>query len=287
MKLGKVNRAAHPPPFLGDKCYNDYHKANNSTPMTDISGAILTKDNGRTIRACLRSLRGLARELIIVDDGSNDDTIPIIKEEWPEAKIYPRKLDRFDAQRNYAISLCSQPWILMIDSDELVSPELEKSILELETENDIDAYWTNRHNRFFQTYLLEDYWNRPILFENTARFVRPVHEILDTPMKKRRKLAGHLIHEDWESISRNMEKMDKYSSLIAKRWIEEDRNYGLTKLFLLALVLPIRHAFICFFQKRFYRAGFFTGVFYSLFESSWWLAVIFKYREIRDKEKEL
>lgn len=251
--------------------------------MTNISASILTKNNSRTIRDSLKSLKGVAQDLIIIDDFSTDNTIDIIRKEWPEAVIIKRKLDRFDNQRNHAISMAKNEWILMIDSDEHLDEELRDNIRQIVEEPGIDAYWTDRKNRFFDTYLREDYKDRPILFRKSLRFIYPVHEILEIKKNKQKKMPGNIIHEGWQSISKNMEKMDKYSSLIAQKWIEQNRGYGSIKVFFLAIGLPIRYFFICFFKKGFYRAGLFNGFFYSLFESSWWLAVIFKYRELKDK----
>lgn len=247
--------------------------------MEKISGIILTHNSQRTITNCLNSVIPCLDELIIIDDDSTDKTLDIVKQLFPEARIYHQKLDRFDKQRNYGISLAKNPWVLMIDSDESLSPELQTSIKETKEETNIDGYFALRMNDFFDTQLKEINPERPILFRSSVKFIRPVHEI--APLKDRaKKLPGHLNHHGWLGIEENMKKMNTYSTLIAGRWHEEKRIYNDFTLFLLSLLLPLRYFFICFFKKRFYRAGLFTGLLYSLFESSWWLAVIFKYREI-------
>lgn len=247
--------------------------------MENISGVILTKNNQRTIFECLQSIKGLVQELIIIDDYSDDNTITIIKEVFPEDQIIKRLLNRFDEQRNFGISKATNNWILMIDSDEIISPELANSIKNLTEEKDIDAYWVIRMNQFFKTYLPEKYIDRPLLFRSGLKFINPVHEIIKVDKDKFKKISGTLIHNNWLGIEFAMEKMNRYSGLIANKWIEQKRNYSNATLFFLAIILPIRYFFICLFKKKFYKAGLFNGVFYSLFESSWWLAVIFKYRE--------
>ena len=251
--------------------------------MNKVSGIILTKNNSRTIKDCLTSISSLVDELIIIDDLSSDDTLAIIKELRPDANIINHKLERFDEQRNIGIEKAKNPWILMIDSDEIVSDELGKSIKELNEEENIDAYWVTRLNRFFDVYLKEEYWNRPILFKNKLKFSYPVHEIIEIEKDRIKKISGTLKHESWIGIKENMDKMNKYSDLIAQKWIEQKRNYSALKLFIFAILLPLRYFFICFFKKKFYKAGFFNGFFYSVFESSWWLAAIFKYRELKNK----
>lgn len=253
--------------------------------MNNISAIVLTKNNESSLQACLQSLQGLFDELIIIDDYSSDSSLEIARQEFKEVKIIKRKLDRFDTQRNEAIKNASYNWILMIDSDEIISETLKLSIKQEEDNPEIDAYWVVRQNRFFSVYLPEKHQERPILFRKQLRFKNPVHEILVIDKKRTKKLSGDLIHEGWQGISANMKKMDAYSSLIAQRWQEEKRNYPSSLLYLFALILPIRYFFVCLIIKKFYRAGLCRGIFYSLFESSWWLAVIFKYQELRKKEK--
>ena len=247
--------------------------------MQNISGVILTKNNSRTITDCVNSIMPLIKELIIIDDFSNDDTLEKIKKIYPTVRIEQKKLERFDQQRNYGIKLAKYDWILMIDSDEIISPELANSIKNLTEEKDIDAYWVIRMNQFFKTYLPEKYIDRPLLFRSELKFINPVHEIIKVDKDKFKKISGTLIHNNWLGIEFAMEKMNRYSSLIADKWVEQNRNYSNASLLFFAIVLPIRFFFICLFKKKFYKAGLFNGVFYSLFESSWWLAVIFKYRE--------
>ena len=91
-----------------------------------ISAAILTHNNENTIEKTLSSIEGLIDELVIVDDSSKDRTLEIIKSVFPQAKIYRRKLNNnFSAQRNFSLSKCSSPWVLIIDSDEYLSDDLK------------------------------------------------------------------------------------------------------------------------------------------------------------------
>ncbi len=251
--------------------------------MKNLSGLILTKNNERTIADCILAITPLIDELIIIDDFSSDRTLEIIRREFPSVKIFQKKLIRFDEQRNYAISLAKNNWLLMIDSDEIISSELAWSISNITEDSKTDAYFTQRLNKFFSVYLKENNPNRPILFKKELKFSYPVHEIIIIEKNKIKKLNGDLKHEGWISIEDNMKKMNKYSSLIAQKWIEQNRNYGNFTLFILALGLPIRFFFICFFKRGFYKAGLFKGFFYSIFEASWWLAVVFKYQESKQK----
>ena len=92
--------------------------------MDKISGVILTKNNQKNISQCLRQVSALINELIIIDDFSSDQTLAIVRQEYPTAKIIQKKLQRFDDQRNYGLDISSNDWVLMIDSDEIITSEL-------------------------------------------------------------------------------------------------------------------------------------------------------------------
>ncbi|MCX6797686.1 MAG: glycosyltransferase family 2 protein [Candidatus Falkowbacteria bacterium] len=252
--------------------------------MNKISGIILTKNNEAIITDAIKSIKPLIDELIIIDDCSTDKTLDLIRNEYPEANIKPKRLERFDAQRNYGIELAKNNWILMIDSDEIISPELGRAIKAEPESPIIDAYWAVRSNHFFSTYLNDTYTKRPMLFRNSLRFSCPVHEVILVDKNKIKKLGGNLKHENWFGVENEMIKMNLYSSLLAKKWLEQKRHYGRGKLFFLALVLPVYFFFDFLFKKKYYKAGFFNGFFYALFSSSLWLAVIFKYKELKAKK---
>lgn len=83
-----------------------------------LSCLILTKNNERTIRYTLESVRSYADEIVILDSGSTDRTLTIASEYG--AKVYTRALDSFSEQRNYGMSKCSCDYIFLLDSDELI-----------------------------------------------------------------------------------------------------------------------------------------------------------------------
>jgi len=211
--------------------------------MEKISGIILTKNNELTIKASVLSILDLVDELIIIDDFSEDKTIEIIKSLESTIKIIENKLERFDDQRNFSISLAKNNWILMIDSDEIISQELASSIKKIEAEENIDAYWVVRESEIMDKKTKEYYKNRPILFRNTLKFSYPVHETILIDKNRIKKIKGKLIHKGWRSINYSLNKINHYSTLMADRWMEEKRNYGKTGTLFLALLWPI-HTFL-------------------------------------------
>lgn len=95
----------------------------------EISVIILTKNEEKNIRGCLESVRGLAGEIIIIDDYSEDKTAEIAEKFG--AKIYQRELNGdFAAQRNYALTKVKHDWVLFLDADERWSREIHESLRE-------------------------------------------------------------------------------------------------------------------------------------------------------------
>ena len=90
-----------------------------------LSVVIITKDEESNIKECLESIKWVD-EIIVVDDMSGDATVAICRKYTD--KIFLRKMDGFGAQKQYGFDKASCDWILSLDADERLSPELEKCI---------------------------------------------------------------------------------------------------------------------------------------------------------------
>src|SRR3989344_5496827 len=91
-----------------------------------ISFLIITKNDGDVISECIKSVKDLAEEIIVVDGGSEDNTIEV--SEKLDAKVVKNTFKDFSDQRNLALSLAKNEWVFYIDSDERVTPEFTKNL---------------------------------------------------------------------------------------------------------------------------------------------------------------
>jgi len=246
--------------------------------MNNITGIILTKNNEDTIRESVLSIYDLVDELIIINDFSEDKTIEIIKDIDKKINIINKKLKRFDKQRNYAINIAKNNWILMIDSDEIISKKLANSIKNISEEKNIDAYWSIRENWILNKHTYEKYKNRPILFKKYLKFIYPVHETILINKDNLKKLKGNLIHKNFKSFKSALNKINLYSDLMSDRWIEENRKYSKLATLVLSLIWPIYSFFQAFFGRKYFKMGLF-GFVYSIFDSIWRFVGILKYYE--------
>lgn len=151
---------------------------------TKLSIVIATKNEEKTIHDCLKSV-GWADEIIIVDDFSTDRTIEIAKRF--KAKIFFNRWQGFSEQKNYGFEKTSRDWILFIDADERVTPELKEEILKIvnSSETIFSAYNIPRLNNILGKDLYyggwyPDYQKRLVKREKFKGWVGKLHETMVT-----------------------------------------------------------------------------------------------------------
>ena len=93
--------------------------------MPQLSAIVITRDEAANIGACLDSIAFCA-ERIVVDSGSTDATVEIAKQKGARVEFHAWR--GYGPQKNYALSLATGDWVLSIDADERVSPELAAAI---------------------------------------------------------------------------------------------------------------------------------------------------------------
>jgi glycosyltransferase involved in cell wall biosynthesis len=195
-----------------------------------LSVAIIARDEERHLAGALESVRDLADEVIVVLDSRTRDSSASIARGYG-ARVCVEPWHNFSAQRNRALDLCAGDWVLFLDADERVMPELRHEILQIadyrlqiETEQStiynlqsaIVGYWVPRRNLFFGRALRGGGWypdhQLRLLRRGHARYdeARLVHEFaqLDGPAGY---LAGHLLHLNIERLDELWRKQTSYA----------------------------------------------------------------------------
>ena len=195
-----------------------------SMPNT-LSVALITLNEAANLPRTLASVQGMG-EIVVVDSGSTDATVEIARDAGAQVFMEPWK--GFGAQKNSAFEHTTGDWILSLDADEEVSPQLAREIQALLVgEPRYAAYRIPRLNHFLGRPLTHGgYWPDPklrLFHRGAARFEeRPVHETMQAsgPVGQ---LKGHLIHHCYPTLDDYIEHMNRYSTLGAEMLVASGR----------------------------------------------------------------
>ncbi|MFW2404371.1 MAG: glycosyltransferase family 2 protein [Gammaproteobacteria bacterium] len=188
-------------------------------PVTSlpISVVIIARDAEATIGATLESLRGFD-EVVVYDNGSQDRTIEIA---WgyDNASVHVGDFMGFGPTKNHAASLAKHDWILSVDSDERVSPELLGAIMDADRTDTSVAYAVLRVNYLRGKPVRHSGWGGDWLVRlynrgGTQVSDAAVHEVVEAPTGGRiERLRGELSHDAVRELSQFLVKIDRYSEL--------------------------------------------------------------------------
>jgi glycosyltransferase involved in cell wall biosynthesis len=194
-----------------------------------LSAAIIARDEGRHIAGCIDSLTGLADEVVVLlDDRTCDDTAAICAAGG--ARVCSEPWRGFPAQRNRALDLCRAPWVLFIDADERVEPDLAAEIRRaISLPDAADGYWIPRHNIFFGQTLRGGGWypdrQLRLLRSAAARYDegRLVHEFAQLRGASGT-LNGHFTHHNIEGLGELWRKQTGYALAEARALAAQGRR---------------------------------------------------------------
>ena len=203
--------------------------------------------------ACLASVP-FADEVVVVDSGSSDGTAACAGQHG--ARVVQRDWMGFGLQKQFAVAQARNDWVLCLDADERVSPELERSIRAALEAPVAPVYRMRRRNRFLGRWLSHgegypDWSTRMFDRRNAAWSDDPVHEKVlysVTPGT----LAGDLLHESAEDIANYLQKQNRYSTLAAQQLFERGHIGGAFQLVL--------SPFVRFTKFYILRLGFLDGL---------------------------
>jgi glycosyltransferase involved in cell wall biosynthesis len=225
----------------------------------DISVGILTKNEEANIRECILSIKEIAKEIVILDDYSSDNTEKIANELG--AKFYKRRLDNFSNQRNFLLEKCNCEWVFILDADERVDEELREEIKKINDPCE-EGFMIFRKNFIFGKYLKYggngNDWQLRLFKKEKVEFTSPVHEKIKVKGKIGKIRKGSLLHYSTTSISSYIKKLIHYTDL--EIGLVRRRRFLKLRLVLCPLVE--------FLKRYFLQLGFLDGregfIFYVL-----------------------
>ena len=235
--------------------------------MRKVSAYIIAYNEEKHIKGAIESLK-FADEIIVIDAFSSDCTEEIALEAG--AKIIKHKFENFGAQRNFALEQCSYEWIICLDADERITPELKDEIeFQLQNSPSGDVFLAPRKSRFINQWIMHSGWypdyRHPILFDKTkAKYKKSlVHEDIDYKGEKKY-FKNDILHYPYDSIKQFVKKSDLYTDLRAKEMFEKGKRFHIWNLFINPSVMFIKMYFI---KKGFSDglAGLILALLYSSF----------------------
>ena len=200
--------------------------------MARLTVTVITRNEADNLAAALASV-AFADEIIVVDSESTDNTVAIARRftDRVEVRAWPGYL----AQKNYAASRASHDWVLSIDADERVTPELSASIRQsLEQPPPHAAFRMKRVTRHLGRWIRSTDWypdyQTRLYDRRSAEWTgKYVHEAL-TPRGSIGDLSGELQHHPYRNVSDHLATIDRYTSLAAQQMHEDGRKAGLLQL---------------------------------------------------------
>ena len=251
-----------------------------------LSVVIIAKNEQGRIKDCLESVYGWADDIVVLDDESTDNTRAIAA--GFTDKIFIRHMELEGKHRNFGASKAKNDWVMILDCDERLTDDLKNEIAVALKEGDpkIAAYWAPQINYLGDVPLNHGGWSNPhirLYNKNHVKWSEADYDVIHPGLKTAEgyrggTLKGKTIHYSFRNVEDFIAKINRYSTLEAKKWHLDGRKMSLGK----AIWRTVDRFFRRFIGKKGYKDGYygFVAAFLSGFNE---LAVYSKYREIKEK----
>lgn len=251
--------------------------------MVKLSVVIITYNEEKNLGRCLRSVRGVADEIVIVDSFSTDKTVTIAEQHG--AVVIQHAFAGYGEQKNFGTGRASHDWILSLDADEELTPQLEASIKAVKEAPKQNVYRMPRLTNYCGKWIRHCGWypdKQTRLYNRTKGHWREqkVHEYWapTDAADSYGLLSGDLLHYSFSSVSDHVKKIEKYTELAAIDAAAKGKTASLVKIW----GSPKWH----FISEYVFKLGFLDGFYGYLICKLSAHAAFLKYSKIRLYSKE-
>jgi glycosyltransferase involved in cell wall biosynthesis len=220
--------------------------------MPQLSAIVITRNEAANIGECLDGL-AFCDERIVVDCGSSDGTVDIARGRGARVELHDWR--GFGPQKNFALSLAAGDWVLSIDADERVTPQLAAAIRTGLADTSVDGWEIPRlssfcgrqmgHSGWYPDYVLRLFRRGKAKFDDAV-----VHERVICEGRVKR-LDAPLIHHPVQKLEDALSRMDRYSTASAEAIVASGRQ--------VSFFAGIGHGFYAFLRSYVLRLGFLDG----------------------------
>jgi glycosyltransferase involved in cell wall biosynthesis len=224
----------------------------NSVPLSVV---VITFNEERNIGRCLASVRGIADEVVVVDSFSTDRTEEICRQYGATFLQHP--FEGHIQQKNYALSRATHPYVLSLDADEALSPQLQVSVRDAKSRWDADAYEMARLTNYCGHWIKHTDWypdRKTRLFDKRkARWggANPHDRVELEPGATQLRIGGDLLHYSYHSVSQHIKQLNYFTDIGARVAFEKGKKASLP----VVVLSPV----FKFIKSYFIRLGFLDG----------------------------
>jgi len=251
--------------------------------VLNLSVVVLTRNEEKNIEDCLKSVFGWADEIIVVDDESTDKTLEIAVRY--AGKIVKRKMDNEGRHRNFAYAQAGNEWVLSLDADESVTPELkreiEKAILSetsvafsIPLRNYIGSYRV-RYGGWYPASKVRLFKKDKFRYEEAEVHPRVFIE------GECGHLKSDIVHKGYPDLEHFVNSVNRQSTLEAVKWVNTGRRMSLPH----AMWRASDRFFRRYIRKKGYKDGLY-GFIIAFFDTLYQILSYAKYIEMKNNLKE-
>lgn len=233
------------------------------TDQTPLSVCIPTKDDAETIEKCLETAKPVADEIVVLDGGSTDETVDICRDHGCEI-YHEEQFTGFADLYTELVEHASHEWVLLVDSDEWLSPSVQQEAEAALDSGEHIGYDVAKRNYMYGQWMNIGHKYRPQLAKKQHLSFEEgyIHEewVVDTTQGTVGRLSWPINHRAYDTVSEHLQTIDRYTSLEALKAVENDPWYKRSLPFYLIRGIL---AFGFFFGKeRGYKDGY-RGLLFS------------------------
>jgi glycosyltransferase involved in cell wall biosynthesis len=245
--------------------------------MVELSVVVITFNEERNIERCLRSVKILADEIVVVDSFSTDKTVELCRSLG--ATVIQHPFEGHIEQKNFALDQAKSPFVLSLDADEVVSEELRESILKAKERWTHDSYEMSRLTNYCGAWIRHGGWypDRKVrLFDRRkARWggLNPHDRVVLDGTATTTVLKGDLLHYSYYDRSDHLKQIDYFTGISAQSMFKQGRKPSWIRMLFGPIVRFVRDYL---FKMGFLDGG--PGLTISLLSAK---AVFIKYAKLR------
>jgi glycosyltransferase involved in cell wall biosynthesis len=229
---------------------------------SSISACIICFNEEDNIRRCLESVKWVkdrGGEIVVVDSFSSDKTVEIAREYTN--RVIQNKWPGFVNQKNYALSLAENEWVLSVDADEVISDQLRDEIIAEWSgggHKKRDAYWMKRHTFYLGRWINHGGWYPDykirLFRKSKAKWggLDPHDRIVMEDGADAGRLNNDIVHYTYKNLSHQIKTIDRFSDASSEALMGEGKTFCLCNLLFRP---PVK-----FIETYFFKLGFLDGL---------------------------